>query len=350
MLFGIPSRLYVTRNTLVLEGFIMDYGKIVTDGWKITWENKYLWVLGFLAALTSTRTNSSYNFSSSDFDPAMFDPEQIALISGAIMALTCLAVLVGLLLVVVGLVARGGLITAVYKISTGKEMTLRQAFGAGTAKIWPILGMNLLLYLPFILMGVVIFVAVMIMFAGALGTAVSYDTLMLEEWDATTMESLVAGLGVVFICLMLLCCVLFILGIALNFINAFAFRGIMIQNMGVMESISHSWQLIKQNFSEVLVLSILFLIIGIIYGILTGFILVPFVFIGMVPLFGLMASGEFTGGSLAYLMGFGICLGIIGAVLMSIITTWQSATFTLAYKEWVRKMGFIPPENLVEKV
>lgn len=328
----------------------MDYGKIVSQGWKITWENKYLWVLGFLAALTSTRTNSSYNYSSSDFDPTIFSPEQIAAISGVVMALACLAVLVGLLLVVVGLVARGGLITAVYKISTGKEMTLRQAFAAGVGKIWPILGMNLLLYLPFILMGIVIFVAVMIMFAGALGTAVSYDTLMLEEWDTATMESLVAGLGMVLICLMLLCCVLFILGIALNFINAFAFRGIMIQDMGVMESLSHSWQLIKQNFSEVLILSLLFLIIGIIYGILTGFVLLPIVFIGMVPLLGILASGEFTGGSLAYLMGFGICVGILGAVLMSIITTWQSATFTLAYKDWVQKMGFVPPENLVEKV
>ncbi len=329
----------------------MDYGKIVSDGWKITWENKYLWVLGFLAALTSTRTNSSsYNYSSSEFDPTTFSPEKLAAIGGAIIALMCFAMLIGLLLIVVGWVARGGLITAVYKISTGKEMTLRQAFAAGTAKIWPILGMNILLYIPFILMGVVIFVAVVMMFAGAVGTAVSYDSFMSEQMDPAAIESLVAGLGTAFICLMLLCCVLFILGIALNFINAFAFRGIMIQDMGVMESISHSWQLIKQNFSEVLILSILFLLIGIGYGILTGVILFPLIIIGMVPLFGGIASGEFTGVSMAYMMGFGLCVGIIGAVLMSIITTWQSATFTLAYKEWVKKMGFVPPENLVEKM
>ncbi len=327
----------------------MDYGHIVSQGWKITWENKYLWVLGFLAALTSSRANSSsYNFSS-EMDPGAFSPEQTAALGGAFIAIVCIASLIGLILVVIGLIARGGLITAVYDISVGKEMTLGQAFSAGTAKIWPILGMNILLYIPFILMGVIIFVAVIMMFAGAMGTAVSYETLMLEQMDSAAWESVFAGFGMVLVCMMLLCCVMVILGILLNFINAFAFRGIMIQDMGVMESLSHSWQLIRQNFGEVMILSILFLFIGIGYGILTGLLLLPFVFVGMAPLFGGMISGEITTIGLVYGLGFGLCLGFIGAILMSILVTWQSATFTLAYKEWVKKMGFVPPEEIVEK-
>jgi hypothetical protein len=328
----------------------MDYGRVVSQGWKITWENKYLWVLGFFAALTSSRANSSsYNFSSSEMDPGMFSPEQMAALGGAFIAIVCFASLLGLIFIIIGLMARGGLITAVYKISVGKEMTLGQAFSAGRAKIWPILGMNILLYIPFILMGVIIFVAVLMMFGAALGTAVSYETLMLEQLDPAALESVFAGFGLLFVCMMLLCCVLMILGIALNFINAFAYRGIMIQNMGVMESISHSWQLIRQNFGEVMILSILFLFIGIGYGILTGLVLVPVALVGMAPLFGGMISGEITTVGMVYGLGFGLCLGFIGALLMSILVTWQSATFTLAYKEWVSKMGFLPAEEIVEK-
>ena len=298
--------------------------------------------VGLFAALTSSRVNSSSSNYTSEMDPAMFSPEQWMALGGAVVAIMCFAMLVGLILWVVGLVARGGLITAVYKTSMGKEMTLGQAFSAGTAKIWPILGMNLLLYLPFILAGIVIMAAVGMMVAGAVGTAFSFETMVWDEtaMDPAAMESFAAGLGTFFICFMLLCCVLFILGVVLNFINAFAFRGIMIQNMGVMESISHSWQLITQNFGEVLILSILFGLIGIGYGILTSIVLIPFVFVGMVPMFATMISGDFGTIGIVYGMGFGLCMGMIGAVLMSIIVTWQSATFTLAYKEWVKKMGF----------
>ena len=37
----------------------MDYGEIITRAWNITWKNKFLWVLGFLAALTSIGSNSN---------------------------------------------------------------------------------------------------------------------------------------------------------------------------------------------------------------------------------------------------------------------------------------------------
>ncbi len=309
----------------------MDYGQLLSQGWKITWENKYLWILGFLAALTSSRANSSSFNYSSGFDPTAYTPEQLSAFGGAMVALSCFALFVGLLLWVVSLVAKGGLITAVYKTSVGKEMNLEQALSAGSERIWPILGMNLLLYLPFILIGIGIAASIFFMFAG-----VFMDTV-----NNGSAESIMAGAGVFLVGFMFLFCILLIVGTFVQFINAFAYRGIMIQNMGVMQSISHSWQLLQQNFGEVFLLAVLFFIIAMGYGILMGVLMLPLVFVSMAPLLGSAIMGDVSAFTLVYGVGISICLGIVGAVFMSVLVTWQSATFTLAYKEWSKKMGFV---------
>ncbi|MGD8904906.1 MAG: hypothetical protein PVI67_15190, partial [Anaerolineae bacterium] len=43
----------------------MDYGKILTRAWEITWRWKILWILGFLAALGSGGGGGSSSGSSS---------------------------------------------------------------------------------------------------------------------------------------------------------------------------------------------------------------------------------------------------------------------------------------------
>ena len=319
----------------------MDYGRVVSQGWKITWENKYLWVLGFLAALTSSRANSSSSNSSSSFDPNTLSPEELVALGGAFVAVVCVSMAIGLILWVVGLIARGGLITAVYKISSGKEMTLGQAFSAGVQRIWPIIGMNLLLYLPFFLIGMAAIVVVFMMAFGAMGTSIAAEANGDLVPSAESIGAMMAGLGTFLICFVLLCCVLFILGICLNFINAFAYRGIMIHKMGVMESISHSWELIKVNFAEVLILSILFGVIGLIISFAIAVLFVPIALVVMAPVIAGGISGELSAISLAYGVGAGLCLGVLGAIITAVLVTWQSATFTLAYKEWTKKMGFV---------
>mgnify|MGYP006921585503 CR=1 FL=1 len=319
----------------------MDYGQIVSQGWKITWENKYLWVLGFLAALTSSRSNSSSNYSN-NVNPETFDPEQLALLGGAMVAVICFAMVIGLILWVVGLVARGGLITAVYKISNGKQMTLGQAFSAGTERIWSLIGMNLLLAIPTIIFIAIVFGFVMLTFVGAGAAAFQQGA----GGSGSFEEMFGAGLGLGFVFLMLLCCVFIIVAIVINFINAFAYRGIMIHKMGVMQSISHSWNLLNKNFGEVLALSILFGLIGIGFSMLVAMIFVPIALVVMAPVIAGSVSGDLSAGTFVYMMGAGLCLGVFGALITSILVTWQSATFTLAYKEWTKKMGFTYTDDL----
>jgi len=312
----------------------MDYGHIIGRGWRITWNNKWLWVLGFLASLTSMRSSSNF----SGRDNTMFEslsPEQMMAVSGAMLGLVCLALIVYIIFTLLSLAARGGLITAVAKLNRNEETSLGEAFNAGVAKIWSLVGMSLLLYLPIIIFVFVMAVVIGFMFAGAFGSAMAAGGS--GDLGPGVVESMVAGLGVAFLCLVLLACVFGIVGLLLRFINAFAFRGIMLYDLGVVESISHGWQVFKTNLGESLLLGILFFFISIGYGILMSILLLPFIFIVFAPLWGNIISGDFSPLAMSYAFAGALCLGIAGAILMSILSTWQSASFTLAYQYFTKK-------------
>jgi hypothetical protein len=58
-------------------------------------------------------------------------------------------------------------------------------------------------------------------------------------------------------------------------------------------------------------------------------------------------DGSMGGLSMAWSIAGGLCLGIFGALFMSVIQTWMSAIWTLAYKEFTGKSpDLVPVEKL----
>lgn len=307
----------------------MDYGKLVSDSWRITWNNKFLWVLGFLAALTSVSSGGNSGRSVSErFQSGDISPEVLTAVGGAMLLLICVGLLLGLVLALVSLAAQGGLISGVARLHDGEKVTLGEAFGAGTQAIFRLLGVSILLWLPFIL---IIFLATVIGAVSVGGIAAATDM-------ANNLDGLFAGLGFVAICLVALCCALIPLGIVVSVINEFAFRGTMLQNLGVIASIRHGWQVVRANLGEVIVLMLLLFGIALLYGLAVGVIILPLSLLLFVPL-AVTASGSGISqvAGTALLIGGGICLGILGALLNSVLVTWRSATITLAYRQFTTK-------------
>lgn len=309
----------------------MDYGQILSRSWRITWQNKYLWVLGFLAALTRA-SSSSTNYSTSNPQMGSESVERLMQATAVMLALGCLALVLGLALWLLSLAAKGGLITAVSRIDSGESMTLGSAFRAGADRLLTLAGMNIVLYLPLLLIGVVGVVGAVALLAGS---GISWVTL--GENPSTAGEAVAATLGLFVFCLCGLLCIMMVFAVLLQFINAFAYRGIMLRGLGAIESLSHGWQVFRANLGEVLLLSLLFLVIAIGYGILVGIVVAPLAIALMLPLFTMAARGGPGPAEILFLLGGGLCLGLVGAALASILTTWQSATFTLAYQEWTSK-------------
>lgn len=320
----------------------MDYGEIITRAWTITWNNKFLWVLGFLAALTSAGSNG--NSIQNTFDGSDFanNPQLAAQLGAMALGLSCVALIVGLIFWLLSIVARGGLIDGVNRIDDGENVTLGEAFSAGTRAIWRLLGVYILAFLPLIIMGFVLAVLLVM----TIGGAVALETMMQNPDEAAA--AIAGSFGLLGICMCLLICAMIPLGFVITLVAEFAARGAVIQQKGVIESLSHGWNVLKDNLGPVILIWLILFVIGIAVAFALGIVMLPLALVISAPMITSAINGGLpSGGSIAW-MGVGsICLGIFGAALMSIVQTWTSAIWTLAYKAFTGKA----PETLpVEKL
>ncbi|MFZ1400669.1 MAG: hypothetical protein WAS33_27455, partial [Candidatus Promineifilaceae bacterium] len=259
----------------------MDYGKLFRRGWEVVWQNKYLFILGFLAALGGGSGGSSggnFNYSipgpsGSDVPAEAF--EEITLFwgqyGGMILGLVCFFFILGIVFWLIRLAAVGGLIESVDRIEGGEKMSFGKAFSAGVARIWGLVGLSVLLNLPFMLFG--------LLFAGLgisfLVTAVSSGEIAASSPPET--------LGLFFACVGLFACLLVPLGIVVAVVQPFAQRGLMLKQLGVVDSIRHGWQVVRDNIGDILLLGIAFLVIGFLFGLVTLVFTLPFAFLAMGP-------------------------------------------------------------------
>ena len=119
----------------------MDFGKVFTRAWEITWRWKMLWVLGFLAALGqgSGSPQPNYTLSGDEFERYGWrlgdSAEQFFIaFSGLIFGLICLAIIVVIVLWVISVIARGGLIAGVQQVEEEGSTSFGRAWSAGARK------------------------------------------------------------------------------------------------------------------------------------------------------------------------------------------------------------------------
>lgn len=307
----------------------MDYIGLISRGWTITWENKYLWILGFLAALTGGSNIFTWSTDSSDFgDPgAMASPEMLGTIAAGVLLAACVGVIVGILLWLVSLAAKGGLIGSVARLDMKQPVEgFGAAFRIGWRKVWRLAGLTIVLF------GIIflIFIAVIVVFA------LSGGALAVLFGGGGDENALFAGLGILGLCLLGLLCLMIPLFIFLSLIYPFAMRGMVLRDMGIGDSIRHGYRVLLDNLGAILLLSLAFLLLNVIAGILVLVILLPLGLAVAVPM-SLLADSSAT-----FLQGLIIVLGglaavVVTALVSALIVAWQSSTFTLAYLEFTGK-------------
>ncbi|RMG89120.1 MAG: hypothetical protein D6706_21890 [Chloroflexi bacterium] len=307
----------------------MDYSELVSRAWRIVWNNKYLWVLGFFAALGSTGSGgSNFNFNTGNFSGSPFSNVN----PSVILALACFVLVLSIVLWLLRLVSEAGMIDAVYRLDEGETVTLGEAFGTGTARLGRLIGVNLMLYAPMILVGLPTLFLVLF---------VSSST----SWMGDRQDLLDVG-AVLGLCFLLLCCVLIPYLLVVAFIVPFATRGVVVLNLGITDSLRHGWQVLRQNFVEIFLLAVLFLVVNMVVGFMIGIAFVPILFGLVIGLGQSIEMGSLGTAEILLFAGAFLCMGIISAALQSVIRAWQSASFTLAYKEWVDKV--LPAKAVIE--
>ncbi len=120
----------------------MDYGRLIQEAWALTWRYRFLWVLGFFAggAVGASFGNGDWmqwRTNRPDGDRALPGAGRVAeeaarwlaANAGVVIVAATLLVLLGLALLAVSLIARGGMAQASADLVRGRPTSLGQAWG-----------------------------------------------------------------------------------------------------------------------------------------------------------------------------------------------------------------------------
>jgi hypothetical protein len=319
----------------------VDYGRLFTTSWHITWHYKFLWLFGLLAgmsALTSSllRLTVGPNVFSSLTDYSQqwtTQPDLLIdqlerllqqatpwLVSGTII-LTILSLVSWLII----LFAQGAIIGTAVDFSSGHAIGL----GHALRRSWGLLGrfitIDTIVYFPLFLAILLIMLIFLGILVGILASAMQADA---------TLASLLTPLLVGSLCILPILCLLIPLSLLTAAFRALAFRDTAVLGTGIRQAARHTWTVLKANLATVLILGVL------IWG------LQSFVDLGlrliMIPVYGLVAAP-----GLLALIGDGspvtlltLALQIVSIVfelfillVQAVAHTFTAVVWTLAYKE-----------------
>ena len=282
----------------------MEYGKTFSRSFNIVWQNKFLILMGILAALAGgSNFTSSWGGDSGNGNAAPFEDEFAVWAAGLIVGVGCLVLIVGIILWAISTIARGGLIASVDDIESGEKSGFRKSWGAGWNKAGALLGIGILPAIP----ALILFVGGLMAFGAYGGMA----ALVNEEFADFTG----AGLG---ISIALIACILVPIMLVLGILRNFAERACMLEDMGVIDSYRRGYRVLMDNLGQAIIL----------------FLLQLALFIGL--------------GILFFLPGLILVLCcIFWPLLLAVngfVTAFVSGLWTLAWREWT---GVEPP--MVEK-
>ncbi len=289
----------------------MDYGNTLSRAWKITWNNKILWLFGFLAGLGASGSGngggrgnvqvSNGNTLPPNVESQLQRPEVIAIF----ITVACVLLVIGLALFVLSIIGRGGLIGGIRLADDNGKVSFGEAWAVGVHNFWRMLGIQLILLLGGLLIGS------FGLFTGLIGAAT---------------------LGLALVCLLPILCVFILALIPLSILAHFAQFGIVVDNLGVRDAFRKSWQVLKDNLGPIIVLAIILIVIGVVAGLV---LVAPFVGIVLPTMAAFILNPEHPNRGL--LIGSGLallCYLPIAIVLGSILQTWSSSVWTLAYRQF----------------
>jgi hypothetical protein len=300
----------------------MNYGELLSEAFRITWHNRYLWFFGFFVG------GASFNIPSTNFGggqpgapfgptpgPLRFISENLALFIAIVIAV---AVVIALVFIVLAMISQGALAESVAALHRGEPRRFGLAWRAGTANFWRVLGLKVMFFL------MALGLALLTLLPIGLGVLA-----VLAITDST-------GLRFLFIALLVVVGLVSLIFVFLPFaiVNQFALRELVLSRRRVMNSIGGGFGLFRRNLGRSLLVWLLQLGVMLGLGIAT---LVVVIIVGAIllgPAIALFAADQTTAaimagivGGLLFLMPLFVISGALGA--------FNHAYWTLAYVQLI---------------
>ena len=309
----------------------MDHVSVLKRAFLVTWRYRALWLFGFFLALCSGGSGGgSGNYSppsssGDDFYMPMGDMPNIdwQMIAVVIAALICLVLLAVLLGIVVRAVTRTSLIGMVAQVSKTESVTIKEGWRFGWSKrAWRLFLVGIIIGIP---VAIISFVLIMLAFT---------PLLLLFSQETTLIVVAVILTIFAFLFVML---ILVVIGAIVTPIMELSWRRTVLDEQGVIESLSETFGFIKHHFKDVAIIWLLMLGVGLLWVMIVFVVVLPIsllaaLLVGGIPaLLVYLVSGSFFGAAVT-----GAPLAILAMVLVISFLTglyliFRSSVWTLAY-------------------
>lgn len=309
----------------------LNYWKTVTESFKIIWRNKYLWILGLFSAGSTLFLNFSPHFKVENWNWAQVNLKKlfplflnldflaehwiIAMISAAGLFLLVI------ILIALGCLAQGGLISSVHNLSKPcktfnvlqskekeKKLGFKKSLLLGKKFFWRVLGLDALFLL--------VILALFLLFLGI--------PLVLFLWQKKIITALFLGFlgGTIFSFFGFLGLLLF----------RYSIIAIVLENKKIGKAIETSFKLLSQNLGATILVNLLLWVVTVIlsstYFAAFIILLIPLALIALI----LFLTIHVFAFPLILLLLF-LTGAVIGIVITGFISAFKSTAWTLTYKQ-----------------
>lgn len=296
----------------------MDYGRILKRAWNVTWRYRVLWIFGLFAGGVSSGGgggggNSGYQGNlgdSSTYDSTwannLFDQAQQYV--WLIVLVLSVLVVIGIALWILSVAARGGLIHLVNEAEEGRPVRAADGWSAGFRNWVRIFAVDLVLYLPFTILLVLLFGMAFapLIIAGVNGT------------DPTAGVFSLCG-GAAFALL-----VTVVVGFVVGLLEMLATRHVVLAEEPAMRAISHAWGDFRARFKDLFIMWLITVAVGMAYGLAIGI---------FAAIFAVAMGVSIAAGIWAVAAVIAFVMFLVLLVPTAIFGTFSSALWTIFYRQ-----------------
>ncbi|HXF85439.1 MAG TPA: hypothetical protein VNK49_08620 [Anaerolineales bacterium] len=289
-----------------------NFGEVLTRAWQIIWKHKILWVFGILTGCQGGWSGGGGGRGGEggfrELDNRLFEriAQWISENMWVVVVVAILFILLILLFIFLSAIGRIALIKGTYKAERGAErLVFGELFSESMPYFWRVFGLSWLIGLAFLLV-LSPFIVLSIFFP--LGMA----------------------------CLVPMICVLIPIALVVGIIIEQAIRGIVLENLGIVDSLRRGWEVFRTNLGVVILMTIL---LGLI-SVTIGSILALPLLIALIPLVIGIASGNNASlwmAGLCFLAYLPVLLVLNGILMAYIHSAW-----TLTYMRLTQSRGTTP--------
>jgi len=316
----------------------MDIGNVITQSIELVWKRKFLWLLGMLMGINSLVFNlirpflrsflpsqwfemeywlnlaQSDNITPPDFSSLTSDTFGLYLL-GSVLVLFFYVVVFWVIVTV----AEGAIIGATFEDQRLRPLTFSTSLRLGFSYLKRFAAIDAAVFFPLFLW--MLFMTII----GLIDTiAVGYMTLQTEAESSTVISVFVLG----WLCVFALSCFIIPITLISIWYRTLAFRDAAILDHGVREAMRHTRQVIRQNFGDFLVMTVIIYGLSYVTGWLLSFLSLPILALTAVPLATGLSS---ISGILA--SGANLFITLLIALLRGILHAFTAVAWTIGYRQ-----------------